>query len=86
MIIKYNFAFTYPCPRKLREVMKMSLIERENKDNILSLWMNYHKGKQNNVAYCMSKSEYNLFTRNSTESPLFLLPLKRNSGHFMLIG
>lgn len=28
-IIKARMAFTYPCPRKLREVMKMSLIEKE---------------------------------------------------------
>ncbi len=35
-------SFTYPCPRKLREVIKMTLIERENKDKIVSLWMEYH--------------------------------------------
>lgn len=28
-LLKYNFSFNYPCPRKLREVMKMSLIEKE---------------------------------------------------------
>lgn len=26
--IIYGMSFTYPCPRKLREIMKMSLIEK----------------------------------------------------------
>lgn len=28
----YKFSFTYPCPRKLREIVKMSLFEKESKD------------------------------------------------------
>lgn len=41
----YKFSFTYPCPRKLREIVKMSLFEKETKDNNISLWMEYHKDK-----------------------------------------
>lgn len=85
-ISKFAFAFTYPCPRKLREIMQMSLIERENKDSVVKIWMAYHSEKPNNVAYAMSKSEYQQFDKNTKESPLFLLPLKRKSGYFMLIG
>ena len=29
-----GFSFTYPCPRKLREIMKVSAIERENPEVI----------------------------------------------------
>ena len=29
MNILRSFVFTYPCPRKLREIIKMSLIEKE---------------------------------------------------------
>jgi len=32
-----RFSFVYPCPRKLREIMQLSLIERESKDKIASL-------------------------------------------------
>ncbi|CAD8165486.1 unnamed protein product [Paramecium pentaurelia] len=83
---KYKFAFTYPCPRKLREIVKMSLFERESKDQVISLWMEYHKEKQHNVAYIVSKDEYEILKRNTKESPLFLLPIKRKGGHFQLIG
>ena len=83
---KYRFAFTYPCPRKLREIMQMSLIERENKDNIVKIWMDYHKERDQNIAYIVSKTEYQLLQHNAKSSPLFLLPLKRKAGHFVLIG
>ena len=33
-LVKYAFVFTYPCPRNLREIMKMSLIERESYSKI----------------------------------------------------
>lgn len=61
--IKYSFVFTYPCPRKLREIMKLSLIEREPKDKVAEIWMKYHRDKPNNVAYCISKNEYSVLTR-----------------------
>jgi hypothetical protein len=32
--VAYKMSFTYPCPRKLREVMKISMIERESPTRI----------------------------------------------------
>ena len=37
-----NFSFAYPCPRKLREIMKMSAIEREAPETIETIWNTYH--------------------------------------------
>ena len=48
--------------------------------------MEYHRGKPNQVSYVMSKHEYEIFNSKSAESPLFLVPLKRENGHFMLMG
>lgn len=45
VLSKFQFSFTYPSPRKLREVMKLSLIEREPKDKVINIWMDYHKDK-----------------------------------------
>jgi len=56
--ISRNFSFTYPCPRKLREIMKLSLIERENKDQISIIWQNYHKLKLDNIADTLLRKEY----------------------------
>lgn len=53
-----SFAFTYPCPRKLREVVQMSLFERESKEKISELWHTYHKDKGQNTANVLSKNDY----------------------------
>ena len=39
--------FNYPCPRKLREIMQMSLIEREDTNKINKIWTEYHRQKFN---------------------------------------
>ena len=33
-INKRNFSFSYPCPRRLREIVKISLFEKETPQNI----------------------------------------------------
>ena len=48
--IKKSFSFNYPCPRKLREIMQMSLVEREPPHQVKFLWEEYHSKKQDNVA------------------------------------
>ena len=37
-----DFSFAYPCPRKLREIMKMSAIEKESPTTIETIWNTYH--------------------------------------------
>ena len=55
---RHSFAFTYPCPRNLREIVMMSLIERESSDKVRDVWMDYHKDRYNSVAYAISKQEF----------------------------
>lgn len=58
---KKSFAFTYPCPRKLREIVKLTLFERETKDKCIDLWMQYHSAKTENVVYALSNKEFKTF-------------------------
>ena len=55
---KRNFAFTYPSPRKLREIMKMSMIEREMPHVVASIWEQYHQERPQNVSRVLTKAEY----------------------------
>lgn len=59
--VAYRMSFTYPCPRKLREIMKMSLIEKETPDKIKQIWQEYHQHKISNTATVMDKHKYNFF-------------------------
>jgi ATP synthase F1 complex assembly factor 1 len=58
-----NFAFTYPCPRNLREIMKLSLIEREPKQKIVELWQSYHRSKLDCISESLEKHDYDLLLK-----------------------
>ncbi len=72
-----NFSFTYPCPRKLREVVQLSLFEKENKDKIISLWNEYHATKPHNTANALSKKDFAHLKHNLEACPMFLWPVQR---------
>lgn len=59
----YSFSFTYPCPRKLREIMKMSMIEREPTDKIKAIWDEYHHMRTENISYSIDRDQYELLKR-----------------------
>jgi hypothetical protein len=40
-----KFYFSYPCPRKLREIVKITLFEREQPDKIKEIWQQYYQEK-----------------------------------------
>lgn len=61
-ILKSGMSFTYPCPRKLREVMKMSLIEREPAHVIQNIWKEYHEGRIANNSDTLTKDQFSHLT------------------------
>lgn len=75
-------SFTYPCPRKLREIMQMSLIEKETAQNIKHIWNTYHEDRQDNISMDFDSDHFNHFHSKLKQSPLFITPIKRAGGHF----
>jgi ATP synthase F1 complex assembly factor 1 len=57
-IPKRGFSFTYPCPRKLREVVQMSLFEKETPPKIETLWKEYHNAKPHTISKVLQTSLY----------------------------
>ena len=45
-----QFSTTIPVARKLREVMKISIVEKEDKSTIKDIWTKFHASKQHLVA------------------------------------
>lgn len=86
MNLRRNFVFTYPCPRKIREIVKLSLIERESPADIKRIWTEYHLNRPNNVATIITAHQYDLLLKRSRPSPIFIFPLKRKAGHFILVS
>jgi hypothetical protein len=53
---------------------------------IQDIWAKYHVGKKHNLARSMSGSQYLTLKRNFQDAPMFIYPVKRDGGHFSLIG
>ncbi|CAG9310426.1 unnamed protein product [Blepharisma stoltei] len=86
MILRRAFVFTYPCPRKMREIVKLSLIEKEEPSEIKRIWNEYHLNRPNNVSTVITAHQYDLLLRRTKASPIFIFPLKRKAGHFVLVS
>lgn len=84
-MMRRSFAFTYPCPRKLREIVKMTLFEKENSSTIKAIWNDYHLKRPQNVSTLITAHQFEVFQRRSQASPFFIFPLTRKGGHFVLL-
>ena len=58
LFAKRGFSFSYPCPRRLREIMKMSAIEKETPETIDMVWNEYHNAKGHTVSRVLNTTLY----------------------------
>ena len=86
LISKRSFSFNYPCPRNLREIMKMSLILRETPENVEHIWTKYHSDRHNTISHVFESKKYHQFIQNLTYCPMFIYPFKKESGFFVLVS
>jgi len=55
-----KFYFSYPCPRKLREIVKISLFEREQPNKIKEIWKKHYDEKPHAVGFDIEAGEMKL--------------------------
>ena len=55
--------FSYPCPRKLREIVKMTMFERELPEKIKDIWRLYYDDKPRALGMSIEPSEMDLMLR-----------------------
>jgi ATP synthase F1 complex assembly factor 1 len=66
--------------------MQMSLIEREPPSTVNRIWEEYHAERPDNIAMSIESSIYSNLSHRLKECNMFMLPIKRQGGHFMLIS
>ena len=87
MLTKRNFTFAYPCPRRLREKVKMSAMERETPQTIEQIWTEYHQQRNHTVSKVLKPSLYMQLMQNAQAAPMFVLPVPKeeDNSYFMLV-
>ena len=83
-----NFSFSWPCPRKLREIVKMSAFERENAETCSKIWNEYHHAKPHTVSTVLNKTQYAELMSKGKAAPMFIYPVPKGEApnHFVLVS
>lgn len=80
-----SFSFSYPVPRKLRDVVKMSLFQTESPASIKQLWEEQYRSNRKVVSATTDRETFERFRRNLAHCPFFIAPLRRGEGFFNLV-
>jgi ATP11 protein len=79
---KYLPGFSFPAPRKLEQIIKYALLEREQPNTIKEIWNRFHDDRLDCVATTWSKEEYESIKERKRRFPRFLYPVLKGDGKF----
>ncbi len=78
--------FTFPIPKQLNEVARVPLLKQESPVKVRQLWLEQFRDRDDVVVGTMALREYEQFTANTKECPMFLAPVsKGDAGFFNLV-
>eukprot|EP00400_MALV-I_sp_L67-5_P000295 gene295-1060_t len=83
--IGWSMQHAYSIPRKLTEVVKLPLFQREDPTKIRELWLEHFKDHLAVVAGCLARPEYLELKANAKECPVFICPVRKLSGYMNLV-
>ena len=73
-------------PRALSDVTHIDLLENEEPARISAIWEAFHETKEGVAGTCIDAAEYESIAKRGAESPMFIFPIRREGGHFMLLS
>eukprot|EP00398_MALV-I-01_sp_L67-1_P000722 gene722-561_t len=83
--IGYSIPHAYSIPRKLTEVVKLPLFQREDAKKIRELWLDYFKDHLAVVGGVLAAPEFHTIRANARECPVFIVPVRKLSGYMNLV-
>ena len=72
--------------RRLGEVAKVELLEAEEPERIGAIWDSFHEHRPELAGGSVTAEEHLKITERARESPLFIFPVRREQGHFLLLS
>lgn len=74
------FSFSLPCAHELKKVVKLALLEKESKENIINIWKEKYKDEKHVISDYVSTKKYELLKTNRKNNSHFIIPLKNKNG------
>ena len=72
-----SFSFSWPCPRKLREIVKESAFVKEDADTCAMIWNEYHHSKNHTVSTVLTNQQYQELMSRGKAAPMFIFPVPK---------
>lgn len=79
---RYLPGFSMPAPRRLEQIVKYALIEREQPAKIKEIWNEYHDSRLDAVATTWSKEEWAAIQERKRRCPRMIFPVLKGDGKF----
>lgn len=81
-----SLSFSYPAPRTLKDITKLPLLVRESPDSIKKIWTDFHAQREDTTSIVLTKGEFELLAGRSKISPMYIFPVRRDNGFFVLLS
>jgi hypothetical protein len=70
--------------RKLDDIVKLDLLEREMAPAVKQIWEDYHREAEQAWGLAIDVAQYEVLRARLVESPMFIIPVRRDKGFFTL--
>jgi hypothetical protein len=83
--MKYMPGFSFPAPRRLDQIVKYALFERESPARCTELWNAFHDTRLDCVASVWTPAEYAGIAERKRRCPRFVYPVLKGDGKFFTL-
>ncbi|KAL8439003.1 hypothetical protein Efla_002412 [Eimeria flavescens] len=77
--------FSLPSELKLKDVVKLPLLQRLSRERIKEVWMSHLLSQPHLHAETLNRVQYEVLTVNARHTPMFVVPLPRGAGAFEML-
>lgn len=77
--------FSYPGPRALGQIVKLELLQSEEREQIQHIWEQFHADKDDAVAATLPSGAFQTLQARAAAAPFFVFPVYRQDGFFNML-
>lgn len=78
--------WSYPTSKKLSEVVKVPLLAMEDNETIERIWKERHASADGACGTVFSEDQMRFVLSRTQRCPMFVFPVFRNNGHFVMLS
>lgn len=73
-------------PRVLDNITRFDKLEAEDSHSVTAIWESFHEAREGVAGVSIDPPEHASILERGSESPMFVFPIRREGGHFMLFS